>query len=107
MAFRKLIFLTGLFAATSCDYEIKKNVPTPISCPKEEKSEIGRFQIVFSPHMRMDTFLLDTTTGQTWTPVAITNRQNSPTEWREIFREDNAAWKSSTYLPLDIAHPIK
>lgn len=51
----------------------------------------GRFQIVINTNVRADTFLLDTWTGKTWTPVQYTDLQEQPTIWRAMDRTDNDA----------------
>lgn len=40
--------------------------PPPAATPIPP-SQVGRYQILFSPNIRADTFLLDTETGRTWT----------------------------------------
>jgi hypothetical protein len=49
-----LLFI-GMLGLTGCD-ELKSRLDHPV----------GRFQIVFSPHLRKDTYLLDTETGRVW-----------------------------------------
>ena len=63
-----------------------------------------RFRIVFSPHVRADTFLLDTETGRTWLRTAYTHLRGDPTAWEFQTRADNleelqAWWR--TYKPKD------
>jgi hypothetical protein len=41
----------------------------------------GRYQIVFSPHLRADTYLLDTETGRVWQPIVHTSLQGDPIAW--------------------------
>jgi hypothetical protein len=41
----------------------------------------GRYQIVFGPHARADTFLLDTQTGKVWVRTAFTFLQGEPDAW--------------------------
>jgi hypothetical protein len=41
----------------------------------------GRYQIVFSPHLRADTFLLDTATGRVWSHPQFTAYEGDPTAW--------------------------
>jgi hypothetical protein len=52
-------------------------------------SEMGRFQIVINPAVRADTFLLDTSTGQTWRPVTYTDLKGEPTVWKYEERVDD------------------
>jgi hypothetical protein len=55
------------------------------------KSDVGRYQIVVSPGVRADTFLLDTATGKTWVQTAITDVEDEPTVWLYRERLDDAA----------------
>lgn len=32
----------------------------------QSKVDVGQFQVVYSPHVARDTFLVDTNTGKTW-----------------------------------------
>jgi len=41
----------------------------------------GRYRIVFSPHVRADTFLLDTETGRIWRQTEVTDLKDKPTVW--------------------------
>ena len=47
----------------------------------------GRFRIVFSPHARADTFLLDTQTGRVWQLMGL---NGEPTAWAPMTRLDNS-----------------
>jgi hypothetical protein len=51
--------------------------------------EKDRYQIVISPHLRADTFLLDTTTGRVWTPTQYTSYEGDPKAWSVVPRLDN------------------
>ena len=53
-------------------------------------SETGRYQIVFSPHVRADTFLLDTKTGEIWQMQVRADLTGEPTTWERMLREDNS-----------------
>jgi hypothetical protein len=44
-------------------------------------ASLGRYQIVFSPHARADTFLLDTQTGKVWARTVFTFLQGEPQAW--------------------------
>jgi hypothetical protein len=46
-----------------------------------------RFRIVFSPHARADTFLLDTQTGRVWQLMGL---NGEPTAWTPMTRLDSA-----------------
>lgn len=41
----------------------------------------GRYQIVINPHVRADTFLLDTLTGNIWVPTKLTDYLEEPILW--------------------------
>lgn len=49
----------------------------------------GRYQIFFSPHMRADTFLLDTETGKIWKFLKYTDIEDEPSVWLYMDRIDN------------------
>jgi len=48
----------------------------------------GRYQIVFSPLIRADTFLLDTQSGRTWQIVKFEDLQDAPRVWEPLNRFD-------------------
>lgn len=48
----------------------------------------GRYQIVFSPHVRADTFLLDTVTGRVWSHAQYTSYEGNPSAWDLEHRHD-------------------
>ena len=49
----------------------------------------GRYQIVFNPSIRADTFLLDTQTGKVWVRTQITDIVGDPDVWKAQDRVDN------------------
>jgi len=57
---------------------------------QEVTAESGRFTIIFNPNIRADTYLLDTATGQVWSPVNYTDVVGEPTVWRYMDRIDDA-----------------
>jgi hypothetical protein len=64
----------------------------------------GRYQIVFNPNVRADTFLLDTQTGRVWRPVAFTDLEGDPDVWKFMPRVDDivelSRWVGTqTYKP--------
>jgi hypothetical protein len=65
----------------------------------------GRYQIVFSPHVRADTFLLDSQTGRIWMQVKMTAFENDPIAWELQDRIEDAesyrAWASHQTKKLD------
>jgi hypothetical protein len=48
----------------------------------------GRYVILFSPHVRADTFLLDTQTGRVWVQSQYSDLNQSPTAWSPMERLD-------------------
>jgi len=50
---------------------------------------VGRYQIVFNPNVRADTFLLDTQTGKTWVQTQVSDAKDKPTIWLYRERVDN------------------
>jgi hypothetical protein len=53
--------------------------------------EFGRYQIFFSPHVRADTFLVDTQTGKVWQVVKYSDLEGDPNIWVPMDRVDNDA----------------
>jgi hypothetical protein len=51
----------------------------------------GRFQIVFSPTARADTFMLDTQTGKAWQFTRYTDLIGEPQVWLPVPRIDGQA----------------
>jgi hypothetical protein len=51
----------------------------------------GRYQLVFNPAVRADTFLIDTQTGKIWSRVQFTDIQGEPDVWRAEDRIDGQA----------------
>jgi len=58
-------------ALTGCD--------KPQQQPKQQ-----RFQIVFNPNVRADTFLLDTEKGRVWQMTKLTDLEGQPTIWMQM-----------------------
>jgi len=58
--------------------------PTTVGTPLA-----GRYQIFYSPHMRADTFLLDTETGKTWGRIDFSDLPGKPTVWMWEDRVDD------------------
>jgi hypothetical protein len=49
---------------------------------------VGRYQIVFSPTVRADTFLLDTATGTVWQSAKVSTNEVSKDAWVLMERID-------------------
>lgn len=52
-------------------------------------TEVGRYQIIFNPQVRADTFLLDTATGRIWQLTRFTDLKQEPSAWLYMSRLDN------------------
>lgn len=52
------------------------------SSPSSSNSPLSRrYQIVFNPNVRADTFLLDTETGKIWRRAMFSDLPDQPTAW--------------------------
>ena len=62
----------------------------------------GRYQVVFSPNARADTFMIDTESGKTWQFVTFTDIEGDPHVWKPVVRVDSdsdlSAWVSRQTL---------
>ena len=58
------------------------NAPEPSA--RTVRAPIARYQIVFSPHVRADTFLLDTQKGRVWQMTKFSDLPGAPTAWNEV-----------------------
>jgi len=69
-AVRVLAIVVGVWAIPVCaagQWPLGKDViPTPKLEPSPTVTITGRFQIFTSPHLKGDTFMLDTDTGRVW-----------------------------------------
>lgn len=69
--------------------DFTKAQPQPISAT-------GRYQIFFSPNVRADTFLVDTSTGRIWRMAEFSDISMKPTAWvmedRLDSNEELSAW---------------
>jgi hypothetical protein len=57
---------------------------TPASSPAATVMVAPRYQIVFSPHVRADTFLLDTQKGRVWVMVKFSDIVGEPSAFDEV-----------------------
>lgn len=53
--------------------------------------ELGRYQIVFSPHQPADAYLLDNATGRVWVSMQRTDVEGDPRIWMFNDRIDSSA----------------
>lgn len=56
-----------------------------------------RYQIVFSPDVPADTFLLDTSTGRVWRLTHVTDLKGEPDVWMNMWRVDSDSEKLALY----------
>jgi hypothetical protein len=55
-----------------------------VGCDKLPTSGSQRFQIVFNPNVRADTFLVDTQKGKVWQMIKYTDIEDQPTVWQPM-----------------------
>lgn len=55
----------------------------------------GRYQIVFSPHARADTYLLDTETGRVWQFTKFPYLNGEPSAWMSVARIDTPSQRDA------------
>lgn len=71
-----------------------------VGCDKlQSKAEVKtqRYQIVFNPNVRADTFLLDTEKGKVWQLVKFGSLEGQPTAWESMDIIDNSGVIGITY----------
>jgi hypothetical protein len=93
-----LLLITGLSLRSQTPAK-----PQPSPQPSLSSAS-GRYQIVFNPSVRADTFLVDTETGKVWVRTTITNVKGTPDVWKFQERIDSTAdeilWdQQQTFLP--------
>ncbi len=57
----------------------------PTAAPAKTPAPAGRYVIVFSPHVRADTYLLDTQEGRVWVHATFTDLKDEPDAW--VYRD--------------------
>jgi hypothetical protein len=89
---KRIVIFTALAFLTVGVTGFLMGQAAPTAVKQASTSQVGRFQIVFNPNMRADTFLLDTETGQTWVQSEITTEAvGKRTIW--VFRERVDSWQ--------------
>lgn len=53
-------------------------------CDQIQSSQAPRYQIVFNPGVRADTFMIDTQKGKVWQMAKITDVESQPTVWQPM-----------------------
>lgn len=79
MRYRPLFLLAALLLA-GCDQLAPR--------PAKNETPVGRFTIVHSPHIQLDTMLLDTSTGETWQLVTKDKNEDSELTWQRVEMAD-------------------
>jgi hypothetical protein len=96
-----LVFLT--VGVTS--FLMGQAAPASVRQANANPSQVGRYQIIYNPSMRADTFLLDTETGQTWVQSEVTtDAVGKRTIW--VFRERVDNWQAFSDWLKDVK-PLK
>jgi hypothetical protein len=59
--------------------------------PQQTQAQLasGRYQIVFSPHARAETFMIDTETGRVWQFTTFVDLDGDPHAWMSVPRIDS------------------
>jgi hypothetical protein len=70
-----------------------------------QPAQNGRYNVLFSPHVRADTFLLDTQTGQVWILSQYSDLNGKPSAWTPMTRLDNAQQEAAFAKAYGMAPP--
>jgi hypothetical protein len=85
------ILLALIIASGAPVLALAQSAPAPPPTVKDfwpsEQNDNGRFRILFSPHARADTFLLDTQTGRVW---QLKGLNGEPAAWSPMTRLDSS-----------------
>jgi hypothetical protein len=107
MSTKRIVMVSALafLAVGITSFLMGQAAPTVVKQASLNTSQVGRYQIVFNPNMRADTFLLDTETGQTWVQSEVTtDAVGKRTIW--VFRERVDTWEAFSDWLKD-AKPVK
>lgn len=88
---RITLLLLGGIGTVGCEKQSPSTSPPPAAAaqPVVARSASPRYQIVFSPHVRADTFLLDTQKGRVWVMVKFSDIAGEPSAFDEVEVIDN------------------
>jgi hypothetical protein len=75
---------------SACGKFFETDKPKPVA-----KSQ--RYQIVFNPSVRADTFMLDTQKGKVWRLTQLTDIEGQPTVWVPMNAIDDSGEIGETY----------
>lgn len=82
---RLTIILCALLFA-GCERPANQNLDA--SPDDGQASEIGRWTIIYSPHVQRSTMLIDTETGDTWVLVSLGDGENAGFGWEFVGKLD-------------------
>lgn len=103
--YRFTSLLIVIVAMGGCEKQSQSTPPPLASAPSTVVSGPvpPRYQIVFSPHLRADTFLLDTQKGRVWVMAKFSDIAGQPSAFDEVDVIDNTGeigMKFSEFLQL-------
>jgi hypothetical protein len=88
--FKILTIVVLAVGVSACGKFFETEKPEPIA-----KSQ--RYQIVFNPSVRADTFMLDTQKGKVWRLTQLTDIEGQPTVWVPMNAIDDTGEIGETY----------
>jgi hypothetical protein len=91
--------LAALTILSACDE------PRESKSDASDQSDVGRFVIVHSPHLEVDTMLLDTVTGRSWQLVNVGSDKNQELAWQPVTLEPNNGPTGRRPLPPSPSPP--
>jgi hypothetical protein len=88
---KRIAFVIVLLAAFALGQTktAKPTNPVPVAQQSASATQVGRYQLFFSPLARADVYLVDTETGRIWKPITISNAKESREAIVEILTEAN------------------
>ena len=80
-----LVAMLGCDKLGGAQQNVQTQVPSTSESPvRTVRPPTGRYQIVFSPNVRADTFLLDTQKRRVWQFTKFSDLPSEPTAWNEV-----------------------
>lgn len=106
MSLQHLVLLTAL-VVVGCGREPPQTPVSPTTTDPAPPSgqAYPRYQIVFSPHLRADTYLLDTQKGRVWQMTQFTDVPGQPSAWSETDIIDSNGEIGMTYSEFRKQYP--
>ena len=75
-------------------------------CDQIQSSQAPRYQIVFNPSVRADTFMIDTQKGKVWQMTKITDVESQPTVWQPMTVIDSSGGIGLTWKEFTEIYPV-